>query len=105
MKETILKKRKVGEGFWKFWLIKKTKLLINLRLLNGLLFKIVIYEHKGPSTTCIMQFTENGYYNPPPPDQHFIFPGKVYWARPLLSEFWWIYVYDSRSHTSLIKIL
>lgn len=42
---------------------------------------------------------------PPPPDQHFIFPGKVYWARPLLSEFWWIYVYDSRSHTSLIKIL
>lgn len=66
MKETILKKRKVGEGFWKFWLIKKTKLLTNLRLLNGVLFKIVIYEHKGPSTTCMMQFTENSYYNPLP---------------------------------------
>lgn len=105
MKETILKKRKVGEGFWKFWLIKKTKLLTNLRLLNGLLFKIVIYEHKGPSTTCIMQFTENGYYNPLPQTNILFFQGRCIERVPFLSEFWWIYVYDSRSHTSLIKIL
>lgn len=76
MKETILKKRKVGEGFWKFWLIKKTKLLTNLRLLNGLLFKIVIYEHKGPSTTCMMQFTENSYYNPLPQTNILFFQGR-----------------------------
>lgn len=54
MKEMIFKKRKVGEGFWKFWLIKKIKLLINFWLFNGLLFKIVIYEYKGLLIICMM---------------------------------------------------